>query len=84
MAHLANAAAHEINNPLSVVTARLEMLRRRQTDEGDVAKIDGALESVRRIADIIAHMGRITRLELQGGTADVPPMLDIRRSSPPG
>jgi len=84
VAHLANAAAHEINNPLSVVTARLEMLRRRQTDEGDVAKIDGALESVRRIADIIAHMGRITRLELQGGTADVPPMLDIRRSSPPG
>lgn len=82
VAHLANAAAHEINNPLSVITARLEMLRRRQTDEGDVAKIDSALESVRRIADIIAHMGRITRLELHGGTADVPPMLDIRRSSP--
>jgi PAS domain S-box-containing protein len=82
VAHLANAAAHEINNPLSVITARLEMLRRRQTDQGDVAKIDSALESVRRIADIIAHMGRITRLELHGGTADVPPMLDIRRSSP--
>jgi PAS domain S-box-containing protein len=82
VAHLANAAAHEINNPLSVITARLEMLRRRTTDDGDAAKLDGALESVRRIADIIAHMGRITRLEVHGGTPNIPPMLDIRRSSP--
>ena len=84
VAHLANAAAHEINNPLSVITARLELLRRRLTEPADGAKLDAAIESVRRIADIIAHMGRITRLEVHGGTPNIPPMLDIRKSSPSG
>jgi hypothetical protein len=45
--------------------------------------MDAALEAVRRIAEIIAHMGRITRLEVQdSGSASVPPMLDIRGSGP--
>ena len=84
VAHLANAAAHEINNPLSVISGRLEMVRRRVAAEPDaLTKIDGAQEAVRRIAEIIAHMGRITRLEVQeGSSAAVPPMLDIRGSSP--
>jgi PAS domain S-box-containing protein len=84
VAHLANAAAHEINNPLSVITGRLEMVRRRVAAEPEaLTKIDGAQQAVRRIADIIAHMGRITRLEVhEGSSAAVPPMLDIRGSSP--
>ena len=82
VAQLANAAAHEINNPLSVITGRLEMLRRRQTNAAEAVKLDACLDSARRIAEIIAHMGRITRLEVHGGTSDVPPMLDIRKSSP--
>jgi PAS domain S-box-containing protein len=82
VAHLANAAAHEINNPLAVITARLEMLRRRQTDAADVAKLEACLDSARRIAAIIAHMGRITRLEVHEGAPNLPPMLDIRKSSP--
>ncbi|HEX9820623.1 MAG TPA: PAS domain S-box protein [Methylomirabilota bacterium] len=84
VAHLANAAAHEINNPLAVITGRLELVRRRLAGHDEtLAKMDAALVAARRIADIIAHMGRITRLELHGQTSNVPPMLDIPGSSPP-
>jgi two-component system sensor histidine kinase AtoS len=84
VAQLANAAAHEINNPLSVITGRLELMRRRLAGQEDmVARMDAALEAAGRIAEIIAHMGRITRLQVQGaGSASVPPMLDIRGSGP--
>jgi len=81
VAHLANAAAHEINNPLSVITTRLEMLRRQQKTDAEIGRVDAAIASVRRIADIIAQLGRLTRLELQGGTPNMPPILDIRKSS---
>jgi PAS domain S-box-containing protein len=84
VAHLASAAAHEINNPLAVISGRLELVRRRLADEDEtLTRIDAALGAARRIADIIAHMSHITRLELQDlGSAAVPPMLDIRNSGP--
>jgi len=83
VAHLASAAAHEINNPLAVITGRLELVRRRLAGNNDaLAKMDAALDAARRIAEIIAHMGRITRLEVYGQTPSVPPMLDIRGSGP--
>lgn len=84
VAHLANAAAHEINNPLSVITGRLELVRRRLAGQDDtLGKMDAALDAARRIAEIIAHMGRITRLEVHAApSASVPPMLDIRESGP--
>src|SRR6266403_900864 len=79
VAQLANAAAHEINNPLSVIVGRLELLRRDLTPEqqGRLAQV---VEASRQIAQIIAHMGRLTRLETLD---DLPasPMLDLRRSS---
>jgi PAS domain S-box-containing protein len=79
VAQLANAAAHEINNPLSVIVGRLELLRRDLTPEqqGRLAQI---VEASKQIARIITHMGRITRLETLD---DLPasPMLDLRRSS---
>jgi PAS domain S-box-containing protein len=81
VAQLANAAAHEINNPLAVIVGRLELLRRDLTPELQ-AKLNPIIESSRQIAKIITHMGRITRLETLD---DMPasPMLDLRRSSEP-
>jgi PAS domain S-box-containing protein len=84
VAHLASAAAHEINNPLSVITGRLELARKRLAGQEDtLAWMDAALEAARRIAEIVAHMGRITRLQMrEAPSASVPPMLDIRGSGP--
>jgi PAS domain S-box-containing protein len=79
VAKLANAAAHEINNPLAVITGRLELLRRHLASPEQQARFDQALLAAKRIAEIIAHMGQITRLETQPGT-EVSPMLDLRRS----
>jgi len=78
---LANAAAHEINNPLAVIVGRLELLRRDLTPELQ-AKLNPIVESSRQIAKIITHMGRITRVQTLD---DMPasPMLDLRRSSEP-
>jgi len=81
VAQLANAASHEINNPLAVIVGRLELLRRDLTLELQ-AKLNPIIESSRQIAKIITHMGRITRLQTLD---DMPasPMLDLRRSSEP-
>ena len=81
VAQLANAAAHEINNPLAVIVGRLELLRRDLTPEQQ-AKLNPIVESSRQIAKIITHMGRMTRLETLDDLP-VSPMLDLRRSSEP-
>jgi PAS domain S-box-containing protein len=78
VAELANAAAHELNNPLAVVVGELDLLERGAYDRG---RIERASAAVQRMQEIVAHMTRITRLEqAQGWPSDVPPMLDIRRS----
>ena len=81
VAQLANAASHEINNPLAVIVGRLELLRRDLTPELQ-AKLNPIVESSRQIAKIITHLGRITRLQTLD---DMPasPMLDLRRWSEP-
>ena len=81
VAQLANAAAHEINNPLAVIVGRLELLRRDLTLEQQ-SKLNPIVESSRQIARIVTHMGRITRLQILD---DMPAssMLDLRRSSEP-
>src|SRR6266403_2026979 len=56
VAQLANAAAHEINNPLAVIVGRLELLRRDLTADQQ-AKLNPIVESSRQIARIITHMG---------------------------
>jgi PAS domain S-box-containing protein len=79
---VANAAAHEINNPLTVIVGSVELLQRRLGPETVEAKwIDRAIESSQRIREIIARMTRITRVEASGSFPTVPAMLDIRRSS---
>ena len=79
---VANAAAHEINNPLTVIVGSIELLQRRLSGDQSEAKwVDRATESAQRIREIIARMTRITRVEASGTFPGVPAMLDIRRSS---
>jgi PAS domain S-box-containing protein len=81
VAELANAAAHEINNPLTTIVGQLTLI----TQGGDIAgRIDQMRVAADRIRDIVKHMERITRLEPSvGWPAEVPRMLDIRRSGTP-
>jgi PAS domain S-box-containing protein len=83
VAHLANAAAHEINNPLGVVIGHLELLKLASSDADSIARIDKVAAAAHRIQDIVAHMTNITRLERLEGFPDLPPLLDIRRSGIP-
>jgi signal transduction histidine kinase len=79
---VANAAAHEINNPLTVIVGSIELLQRRLPTEGPETRwIDRAIEASQRIREIIARMTRITRVEASRAFPGVPAMLDIRRSS---
>jgi PAS domain S-box-containing protein len=80
VAKLAKAAAHEINNPLAIITGRLQLLQRLTGDPETVQKIEPALQAARRIAEIVSYMGRISRLEERPDIAPSTPMLDIRRS----
>lgn len=82
VAQLANAAAHEINNPLSVVIGRLQLLESRvREDAAALIHIREAVAAGRRIADMIGHMGRITRLEIADQISTVTPILDLKKSS---
>jgi signal transduction histidine kinase len=82
---LANAAAHEINNPLTVVGGHLQLLAAKVADRPELGRhFEQAARAVQRIAEMIGHMARITRLELlksleTGGVET----LDLRRSSEP-
>ncbi|HEX5529978.1 MAG TPA: histidine kinase dimerization/phospho-acceptor domain-containing protein, partial [Methylomirabilota bacterium] len=83
IARLANAAAHEINNPLTLVLGRLAMLRddpglRPETRER-VVQMLGAAE---RIREIVVDMNRLTRVQLFEHTGrGLPEMIDIRKSA---
>jgi PAS domain S-box-containing protein len=79
---VANAAAHEINNPLTVIVGSIELLQRRLPADGPENRwVERAVEAAQRIREIIARMTRITRVEASGTFPGVPAMLDIRRSS---
>ncbi len=78
---VANAAAHEINNPLTVIVGSLELLQRRLAEGQETRWIDRAVEASQRVREIIARMTHITRVEPSGQFPGVPAMLDIRRSS---
>ncbi len=82
---LANAAAHEINNPLTVVGGNLQLLAERLGDRPELARyFERGERAVRQIADMISHMTRITRLTpLSGVDTGGVPTLDLRLSSEP-
>jgi len=83
IAKLANAAAHEINNPLTLVIGRLALLR---DDPGlgpearqRIAQVHAAAE---RIREIVIDMNHLTRVELfEHSGHGLPEMIDIRKSA---
>jgi signal transduction histidine kinase len=82
VATLAAAASHEINNPLMVIVANLELLERTQTLHADGrARLGAALAAAGQIKERVRRLGHITRLELAAGVPNLPPMLDLEKSS---
>jgi signal transduction histidine kinase len=85
VAHLANAAAHEINNPLTTVIGRLDMLAdlvAAGSREHDlVRKARGASN---QITEMVGHMHNITQLEYLAGPGRLPATLDLKKSAAPG
>ena len=82
---LALATAHEINNPLTVIVASLQlMLARGQVPDEAAAYVRRAIKSAEQIRDTVRNMSRITRLELSRQAPQLPPVLDLTKSSGPG
>ena len=76
---LANAAAHEINNPLSVITGHLHFLAKNPAVPDErISQMD---EAANRIREIVLQMLHVTRVELAKQHRDLPEMLDLERSS---
>lgn len=78
---LAGAAAHEINNPLSVVVGSLGLLARRFLDGQEGKWIQNGMQASQRIQEIVARMTKITRVESTPAQGGLPPILDIKKSS---
>src|SRR5438093_1232125 len=80
VASLAVAAAHEINNPLTVVSGELQLLAREAGARwgGRIASI---LEALERIQEVVMRMNQITRLEPAERQRHLPEMLDLEKSS---
>jgi signal transduction histidine kinase len=83
VARLANAAAHEINNPLMVILAQVEMLASSVPPE-KLHRIESCRLTIERMSATVHSMSRLTRLEAATGwPPDLPAMLDLRRSAQP-
>jgi PAS domain S-box-containing protein len=79
---LAGATAHEINNPLAVIVGSIDLLARHPSLGAQEERwINHALAAVARVKDIVLRMTHITRVESVPDQEDLPPMLDIRKSS---
>ena len=79
---VAGAAAHEINNPLTVVVGSLELLARQLPKDGPEGKwIERAVAAGRRIQEIVLRMNRITRVESTEARGGLPAILDLEKSS---
>lgn len=84
VALLANAASHEINNPLAALMGSLELLAARLPGGGHEAElVERALGPGERIKEIVHRMNRITHLERLPEQQGLPDLLDIKRSSLP-
>ena len=79
---LANAAAHEINNPLTVIIASLDTLVKR-AEGAERRRCERMLTAATRIGDIVRQMTHLTRLEDVDTPPTLPRMLDLRRSAEP-
>jgi DNA-binding response OmpR family regulator len=76
---LANAAAHEINNPLSVITGQLHFLAKNPAVAPE--RLTQMEEAAFRIREIVLQMLHLTRVEVVKQQHDFPEMLDLGRSS---
>lgn len=79
---LAQAAAHEINNPLAIIMGYIQMLEDRLppgTDESSWTRT--CRNAAVRIRDAVARLGRIVRIETTHPTRDLPAILDTERSA---
>lgn len=82
---LANAAAHEINNPLTAILVPLQLLEKEQQDGSESRRrLTVALHSAERIRLIVARMQHIMKLEVVDQPADLPERLDLLKSGPEG
>ena len=82
VALLANAAAHEINNPLTAVMGHLQLLADEiRANSSARLRLVQALEAGDRIRQIVARMQRITSLHIAAQAPHLPDMLDIGKSS---
>jgi DNA-binding response OmpR family regulator len=69
---LAGAAAHEINNPLSVLVARLELkLSEEGISEADRQHLEQMQVLVFRIAEVVRKLGHVRRYQVQTYCGDV-------------
>jgi PAS domain S-box-containing protein len=84
VAALANAAAHEINNPLAIMVGYLDIAVLRTQDEATRERLAKVLAAALRIREIVARMHRITRLEIADDPPGLPERLDIGRSTDAG
>jgi PAS domain S-box-containing protein len=79
---LAQAAAHEINNPLAIIMGYSQMLEDRlaaESEEGTWART--SRKAAGRIRDAVARLNRIVRIESTEATGTLPPILDTERSA---
>ena len=79
---LAQAAAHEINNPLAIIMGYSQMLEDRlaaESEEGQWART--CRRAAGRIRDAVARLSRIVRIESTEATGSLPPILDTERSA---
>jgi PAS domain S-box-containing protein len=83
VAQLASAAAHEINNPLTVVIGNMGLLKTKLAGLPQLhVYFERCERGMRRIAEMVSHMQHITRLApLEGLDTAGMPVLDLRRSS---
>jgi signal transduction histidine kinase len=80
VASLALAAAHEINNPLTVVWGEVQLLAREAGARWE-GRIASMLEGLERIRDVVARLNQINRLERSEQQQYLPEMLDLTKSS---
>lgn len=63
---LAAGAAHEINNPLSILSARMQVWRRQEQDPKRQADLDAVLEQISRISSIVGNLLHFARVREPG------------------
>jgi signal transduction histidine kinase len=82
VATLAATVSHEINNPLMAIIGNLELLETAHTlDPYGRARVGAALAAAAQIKETIHQLASITRLELAVGAPNLPPMLDLEKST---